>query len=112
MNFEGLDEECIIQEQAINFSYTQQQPNDIIPNQHVSILGLQTSFLDTPSQGNHTSKIIDLNESHEAIYINQQEDDKPLIKVKRLNNELVAKFEIYESSSDDELSQGAFESAA
>lgn len=63
------------------------------------------------------SKVIDLNESQEAIYINEHalSKDELLAKKKNLNEDLagaVAKFEIFESSSDDELSQGAFESAA
>lgn len=63
---------------------------------------------------------IDLNESHEEIFINDHaglEDDsiQQQTHIKLLNEEAlnqVAKFEIFESSSDDELSQGAFESAA
>jgi hypothetical protein len=66
--------------------------------------------------------MIDLNESQDAIYINDNEDyaehtdddDRLLAKAQRKVQQQhdVAKFEIFESSSDDELSQGAFESAA
>lgn len=55
--------------------------------------------------------MIDLNDSHDAIYINDHREDRR----QRENHQdlsAVAKFEIFESSSDDELSQGAYESAA
>lgn len=65
-------------------------------------------------------RVIDLNDSHEAIYINDHlvgvpsslnplDDPEPILKK---NPSTVVKFEIFESSSDDELSQCAFESAA
>jgi len=55
---------------------------------------------------------MDLNDSHDAIYINDFREDNHRQRENQQDLSAVAKFEIFESSSDDELSQGAYESAA
>ncbi len=57
--------------------------------------------------------VLNLNDSHDAIYINDnREEGHQRGAIAQQDLSAVAKFEIFESSSDDELSQGAYESAA
>lgn len=57
--------------------------------------------------------VLNLNDSHDAIYINDnREEGHHRGAIAQQDLSAVAKFEIFESSSDDELSQGAYESAA
>ena len=65
----------------------------------------------TPTKIHRAGGPLDLNESHEAIYINDAfyKDEVGLKPSRVLHHDptktaAVAKFEIYESSSDDELS--------
>lgn len=59
---------------------------------------------------------MNFNESLEAIYIKDHLNNNLRKESEQIPHDhiaaTVAKFEIFESSSDDELSQGAFESAA
>ena len=103
------------QQNQINFSYSDQSHGGA--KYHVSILGLKNSFEDTPQKGNSTKPVIDFNESQEAIYITEHlrlDTESEVKKPRKMleDQAAVAKFEIFESSSDDELSQGAYESAA